>query len=197
MWRGFHTSSACTIIGCTVRANTSTGASSAGIITGTECLVSQCVVSNTGSTASTLTGTTGMGINVGAGSTVERCTVQGCKGDGIRVTSSCLVIGNTCDRNGDLTGDGAGIHTTSSENRIEGNSVTGNDRGIEVGGSGSLIIKNTTASNTIDYVFAANNRYGPIINITAAGTAAVNVNSASATVATVLASTDPWANFNY
>jgi parallel beta-helix repeat protein len=134
-----------------------------------------------------------MGITVGGASTVERCTVQGCKGDGIRAASSCFISGNTCDRNGDSTGDGAGIHTTGFENRIEGNSVTGNDRGIEVTGTRSLVIKNSAATNTTDYVIAASNRYGPIVNITAAGAAAVSGNSAADTSET----THPWANFSY
>ena len=92
-----------------------------------------------------------------------------------------------------LAGDGAGIHSTGNENRIEGNSVTGNDRGIDVDSTGSLSIKNSAATNTIDYVIAASNRYGAIINITAAGAAAVSGNNAVSTVA----STDPWANFSF
>ena len=134
-----------------------------------------------------------MGVNVGGSSTVERCTVQGSRGDGIRAISSCLILNNTCDRNVDASGDGAGIHTTSTENRIEGNTVTGNDRGIEVASTGSLIIKNTAATNTTDYEIAIGNRYGAIINITAGGAAAVSGNTAAST----LTSTDPWANFSY
>jgi parallel beta-helix repeat protein len=191
---GIQVSNACTVIGCTLRDNTSSAATSAGISTGTECLVSRCVVSNTNSTAAAFTASTGMGINVNStGScTIEHCTVQGSRGDGIRVSAACFVFDNTSDRNG-LAGDGAGVHSTSSENRIERNSVTGNDRGIDVDSSGSLIIKNSAATNTIDYEIAASNRYGAIINITAAGAAAVSGNSAAST----LTSTDPWANFSY
>ncbi len=135
-----------------------------------------------------------MGINViGSGSTVQYCTVQGCTGDGIRVPGDCLILSNNCEGNGASTGDGAGIHATSSGSRIEGNNVTLNDRGIEVSSTGSLIIKNSAATNTIDYVIAASNRYGPIINITAAGAIAVSGNSAIST----LTSTDPWANYSY
>jgi hypothetical protein len=104
------------------------------------------------------------------------------------------VLANTCDRNGlGSGGNGAGIHSTNSENRIEANSVTGNDRGIDVDSTGSLIIKNSAATNTTDYVIAASNRYGAIVNITAGGAAAVNGNVAAST----LTSTDPWANFSY
>jgi parallel beta-helix repeat protein len=197
---GISTSSAATIIGCTIRGagtDSSDATISAGITVGTESLVSQCVVSNINSTAATLTTTTGMGITIGAGSTVERCTVQGSRGDGIRATSSCLIRDNVSDRSGSGTGDGAGIHTTSNENRIEGNSVTGNDRGIDVDLAGNLIIRNTAATNTTAYDIVANNRFGPIINISAAGTAAQTVTDASANVASSLGSTDPWANFLY
>ena len=52
---------------------------------------------------------------------------------------------------------------------------------------------NSASGNTINYDIVINNRYGPIINITASGTAAVSGSSAVSTVAT----TDPWANFAY
>jgi parallel beta-helix repeat protein len=185
--------SGCTITGCTARGNTSTSVTSTGINAGTECHVSRCIASNTASTAGTLTFSTGTGISANSGSTVEYCTVQGSTGDGIRTAGQCLIVGNTCDGNGTGGGDGAGIHTTSFENRIEGNNVTNNDRGIDVDSTGNLIIKNSAATNAIDYVIAASNRYGPIINITAAGAAAVSGNTAASTVA----SADPWANFSY
>ncbi len=76
-----------------------------------------------------------------------------------------------------------------NDNRIEGNNVTTNDRGIHVSASGNLVLRNSATSNTTNYVISANNGYGPIVNITASGTAAVTGNSAT--------STDPWANFAY
>ena len=82
---------------------------------------------------------------------------------------------------------------TSTDNRIEGNNVTGNDRGIAVDLSGNLIIRNSASGNSVAYDIAAGNRYGPIIDISATGTAAVSGSSAASTVAT----TDPWANFTY
>lgn len=191
---GIATSSAAVITGCVVRASTNAGASSAGITTGTESLVSQCVVSNIDSSATTLTATTGMGISAASSCTLERNTVQGCRGDGIRATSRCVIRDNTSDANGSGTGDGAGIHVTSSANRIEGNNVTNNDRGIEVTSSRSLVIRNSAGSNGIDYVIAASNRYGPVVNITASGSAAVGGNIAAVST---LTSTDPWANFSY
>jgi parallel beta-helix repeat protein len=101
-------------------------------------------------------------------------------------------VANICSSNGNF-GDGAGIHATGSDNRIEGNKCTRADRGIDVDGTGSIIIKNTCSGNTTNYSIVANNRYGPIINITAGGTAAVSGNSAADTSGT----THPWANFAY
>jgi parallel beta-helix repeat protein len=83
-------------------------------------------------------------------------------GDGIRVRDGCKVIDNTCRYNGFLAGDGAGIHATSSGNRIEGNHVTDNDRGIDVDGADNLIVKNSAAGNTSEYDIVANNKVGTI-----------------------------------
>lgn len=190
---GISTTNACTLLGCTVHLHLSSASISAGISTTNFCHIAQCVVGSTGSTAGALTSTTGMGIATGASCTIERCTVQGSKGDGIRVTSSCLLLDNHCDSNGATTGDGAGIHTVSSDNRIEGNTVTFNDRGIDVDSIGSLIVRNSASANTTDYDIVASNRYGPIVNIPGAGTAAVTGNTAPST----LTSTDPWANYSY
>ena len=88
-----------------------------------------------------------------------------------------MIRGNTCSNNG-LGGDGAGIHAISFDNRIEGNNCTTADRGIDVDGGGNIIIRNTCASNTINWVIAAGNAYGPIV-ATPAG-AAVNGNTAVA-----------------
>ncbi len=187
---------ACTIIGCSVFLNSSSLDPSAGISTTNFCHISDCVVASTGSTAGTLTSSTGIGIKTGGSCTIERCTVEGNKGDGIRVTNSCVVLDNHSDSNGanvPSPGDGAGIHTVSSNNRIEGNTVTFNDRGIDVDTISSLIVRNRASGNTTDYDIAASNRYGPIINIIAAGTAAVSGSSAAST----LTSTDPLANYSY
>jgi parallel beta-helix repeat protein len=194
---GINTGIGATIVGCSVRGaaplDSTIAIMSGGIFADNDSLISQCVVSDIASNATTLTASTGIGINASSNCTIERNTVQGCRGDGIRAIASCLILANTCDGNGLGTGDGAGIHTTSDENRIEGNSVTANERGIDVDAAGNLIIKNSAATNATDYDIAASNRYGAIVNITAAGAAAVTGNSAAST----LTSTDPWANFSY
>ena len=132
---------------------------------------------------------------MGGSSTVERCTVQGSRGDGIRAPSSCLILGNTCDGNGSVSGDGAGIHTTGTQNRIEGNHVTNNDRGIDVDSTGSIIIKNTAIGNPTSFAIGSDNRFGPFINISSAANAPFTVTNASSSVSSAIGSTDPWANF--
>jgi len=124
---------------------------------------------------------------------VTGCTSSVNTGDGIQVGNDCRVTDNSCDSNGNGSGDGAGIHATGSGNRIEGNIVTDADRGIDVDVGGNIIIRNTCTSNTINWVIAANNYYGPIINRTGVVTAAVNGSVAASTLAT----TDPNANFSY
>jgi len=108
------------------------------------------------------------------------------------VTSGCVVLANTCSFNGN-GGDGAGIHATGSDNRIEGNNCTVADRGIDVDVAGNIIIKNTCAGNTINWVIAANNVVGPILDRRAPASAAISGNSAPSS----LGSTDPNANFTY
>jgi len=108
------------------------------------------------------------------------------------VTSGCVVLANTCSFNGN-GGDGAGIHATGSDNRIEGNNCTGADRGIDVDVAGNIIIKNTCSGNTINWTIVANNVVGPILDRTAPASAAISGNSAPDSTG----STHPNANFTY
>ena len=123
------------------------------------------------------------------------------KGDGIRALNDCSIVANVSSHNGSFSGgggDGAGVHVTDRSNRIEGNNVTTNTRGIEVSAAGNLIIKNSArssgTSNAGNYVIAADNRYGPIVDINATGSVAV---SGKGPFTSTLTSTDPWANFSY
>ena len=164
----------------------------------------------------TVNNNNGAGIEVGAGSEVagcvvrfssslgivadDDCTISGCTVSenglsGIRVDADCHVFDNTCNDNG-LTGtSAAGIQTTAANNRVEGNVCSNNQMGFEAltGSTGNLFIRNSASSNAVvNYSFVANNRYGVIVDITAA-TAAVNGNTATSTMTT----TDPHANFRY
>jgi parallel beta-helix repeat protein len=105
--------------------------------------------------------------------------------DGIYASSGNRIIENDCGGNG-FGGDGAGIHTVSLRNVIEGNTVLSNDRGIDVDSTRSFIARNTAGMNTTDYAIAGNNAYGPIVNIAGAGDISSDPNAAH-----------PWANFEY
>jgi parallel beta-helix repeat protein len=121
------------------------------------------------------------GIGTSVSCTVNRCTVYNNTGNGIRVSSDSAVVGNTCDSNGARGGDSAGIFATGSDNRIDGNNVTDNDRGIDVDGSGNIIIRNTASGNTTaNYDIAGSNKDAQIL-----------------TPGSGFISTDPWANFSF
>jgi parallel beta-helix repeat protein len=176
-----------------------------GIYAGAGCRITNCAASRcqhfgiTGGDGSTVRHCTaylnGLGIAMGAGSIVEECTATGNYSDGILAGGNCRVIGNTCSNNG-LQGGGnyGGIEVIGTGNLIENNTVLAQIRGILVdNGTNNLIIKNTARGNTTNYVIAKDNRYGPIIDATATGAAAVSGNSAPDTTG----STHPWANFSY
>ncbi|MCG3125292.1 MAG: hypothetical protein CHACPFDD_00110 [Phycisphaerae bacterium] len=166
-----------TILECVANANTQTG-----ILAGDSTVVANCEAAFNAVD----------GIRVATGSTVRHCTVRGSVGDGIEAGTSCTIAENHTDLSGN-GGSGAGVHITGTGCRVEGNTCLAADRGVDVDSTGNLIIRNTARSNTTNYDIVAGNRYGPIIDITAGGTAAVTGNSAASTMST----TDPWANFAY
>ena len=75
---------------------------------------------------------------------------------------------------------GAGIHVTGEDNRIDGNTVTDNDIGLQVDSYGNLIIRNSASGNVTNYSLAANNKDAQIL---APGSSFV--------------ATNPWANFTF
>ena len=190
---GIVVGSGSTVQNCVAQGNTSAATSSAGISIGSGSLALACVAGFNTSTAGTLTSSTGQGIVVNAGSTVRDCVARANAGDGIRVSSDCLVEGNTADSNGNGTGaDGAGIHVTSADCRIEGNNLTDNDRGLDVDLSQNLIVRNSASGNGDNYVIVAGNAVGAIVVTGASGGI-----SGSGPLASSLGTTDPWANFSY
>jgi parallel beta-helix repeat protein len=123
-------------------------------------------------------------------STVRGCTAYNNNFAGIVSHGQSYLIDNLCTGNGSASAI-PGILADGSGNRIESNAVRDNGLGIKVTSSGNLVLRNSASNNGTNYVISASNRYGPIVDLTATGTAAVNGNSASSTVST----TDPWANF--
>ena len=176
---GIVASSGCTITNCSVTDNTGNGISTGGF-----CTVTSCTANSNSS----------IGISVGNGCSVIDCTSVSNTQDGIFCVSSCVIRGNNCVTNGN-TGTGSGINATTSDNRIEGNTCTGADRGISVGvlGSGNIIIRNPCSGNTIDWEISANNVVGPILDRRAPASAAISGFSAPDSTG----STHPNANFTY
>jgi parallel beta-helix repeat protein len=172
-----------------------------GIFTGPGCTITNCVArSNTFSGIDASDGSTiadcsarfngDLGIGAGFGSAITNCSASDNGGDGIYATIGCTVRGNACDGNGFGVGDGAGIHVLDPDNRVEGNSCTNNDRGIDVDSAGNFITRNTCSGNTTNWDVVAGN-VCLVVSATASG--AILGNSGGVAPG----STDPNANFTY
>lgn len=184
------------VSGCTVTATTGIG-----IFVDLECLVSDSVASSNledgiscGSGSSVrsciASGNGGDGIIVASASSVVACTTFANVGDGIQISGDCLVLQCIADSNGSGVGNSAGIHATSTDNRIEGNNCTDNDRGIDVDSTGSIIVRNTCSGNTVNWDVASGN-VCLVVSATAAPAVLGNAGG------TAPGSTDPNANFTY
>ena len=130
-----------------ITSSTAEGNGVVGISVGASSTVSNCHAS----------GNTGDGIVASDGSAVTGCTVSANAGDGIEVDNRCRLDGNTCEGNGTGRVGGAGIHATARSNRIDGNTATRNDRGIDVDAGGNLVVRNDTSLNTTNYDIVAGN----------------------------------------
>ncbi|MBS0195635.1 MAG: right-handed parallel beta-helix repeat-containing protein [Planctomycetes bacterium] len=135
----------------------------------------------------------GIGIAADGGVLVVNCSASSNLRDGIFCTAFCTIRGNDCTFNGTDVSEGAGIHATQSDNRIEGNNCTNADRGVDVDAGGNIIIGNTCSGNTNNWDIAPGNSVGPIVT---AGTNALTITGNGASPST-LGSTDPFTNFNY
>jgi parallel beta-helix repeat protein len=166
------------VSGCTATDN-----GTAGIGANEGCTISQCTATGNETGISTSGGATlvgctasrntSYGIFHGGNGTVSGCTVAWNGAHGIASGSNNQILANNCSNNGLGDGDGAGIFVSSlsSGNRIEGNSVQDNDRGIEVDSAGNLIAKNSARNNSGgNYMIVANNAVGETLNFSAGGT---------------------------
>ena len=199
---GIHTGSGCTLKGCAARNNGTTEMTlCGGIYAGSGSELSQCAATdNTGfgiltGFGCTLSGCTALdnakhGINVNDGSTVSDCTTRNNAGSGIYTGSNCHIAGCLCHWNGYPASDGAGIYVAGNGNRIEGNAVSLNDRGIHVPYAGNFIVRNTANGNTTNWVIVSGN---VCLVVQAATAGAISGNSGG----TAPGSTDPNANFTY
>jgi parallel beta-helix repeat protein len=173
--RGISVSAGGAVINCVARGNTSTGIIAFG----------NGLIKNSSSTDNA-----GGGINGQTGSTIIDCVASDNTGDGIFVFSNSHVRGNTASNN---TSDGISS-SSGSGSRFEGNTLNSNGRGINIAGSGNIIVRNSARGNTtVNWLIAANNVVGPIVNRTAPGSSAISGDSAPDSTGT----SNPNANFTY
>jgi len=98
------------------------------------------------------------GIHASYNCTIRDCTVYRNTGDGIEAFTKNLVTGNNCSDNGYNAGSGAGIHVTADDNRLEGNTVIDNDRGLEIDAANNYIADNTVSGNYDNYDIVPSNQ---------------------------------------
>lgn len=103
----------------------------------------------------------GGGIFAGKGSTIRECTVQRNLNDGITVSDECMVLRNHATGNSNFR-TASGIHATGTDNVIQENNTTSNDRGIAIDVEGNFIVKNTASSNSINFALNGEQSIGPI-----------------------------------
>ena len=156
---GFSVADGVSVNGCSARSN-----GNFGIDAGQACMLTANIAYNnngtgiqagdsstvTGNNSSYNNGVRACGISVGEGCRLTNNTVCYNNADGIYFADSCTVIGNTCDHNGH-EGVGAGLRGNGYRIRIEANSVSNNDKGIDLYGAPNLIVKNTAGGNTEEY----------------------------------------------
>jgi hypothetical protein len=130
---------------------------------------------------------------VGGFASIIDCTARSNYLDGIQVSFSCTVRGNTSAANGINTTTGANIHATGSDNRIEENNCLSADIGIKADVGGNFIVRNSGSGSATEWDLAANNVVGPILDRRSPSSAAVSGFSYVGS----LGSTDPNANFSY
>lgn len=125
-------------------------------------------------------------------SVVTNCVSSNNTSHGIVGQDRCTITFNTCVRNGLSAAVASGILIEGDTGRIEGNTCTENDYGIEITGTRNLVVRSTCSGNFLaNWNIAANNVVGPILNRTAPASAAILGDVAPSS----LGSTD--ANANY
>jgi len=142
----------------------------------------------------TVSGNGGNGIYVQGYSVVSGCWIKYNEGNGIWLAGPHSAIwGNVClgNNTGNNT-NAAGIYVFGSNNRIEGNHITGSATSgngiliydsVDFGSVNNIVIKNSVEGNgTNNYYFGTNQIVGPIICNTATG---------------IITNSNPWANFSF
>ncbi len=183
-----------TVRACVAINNTGSLNLSYGFDLGSGSSAFECVSSDQRSTFTPAGEYTAVGFRVNRGVLIKDCTANENRGAGIIAGSSdgSIITGNICRNNG-LSGTGSGIALLNGSdfNRIEGNHVTGNDKGILINASSTqnIVARNTVGANTtLNWDISAGNFVAPVVS--AAPTAAFTGNTGGG----ALGSVDPNAN---
>lgn len=126
------------------------------------------------------------------GGTIRDCSARYNGVHGFAVGSGFTLLNNNAYQNA-RTSAGAGIYVSGSDNRIEGNNCVGATYGVKVDGAGNFIIRNSCSSLGTDWVFVANNVYGPIRDRRTPASPAINGFDAPGSLGTA----EPNVNFSY
>jgi parallel beta-helix repeat protein len=176
---GFYLSDSCTVKDCTAYLNSEDGCD-----TGNDCTVIGCTAAFNGLT----------GFSLQSECTINNCTASANNDFGIVVVYSCQVKDNTTASNSRYGGfsGGAGISTSQSGNRIEGNVSNSDSIGMSIFGTENFIIHNTVrAAGMYNYNIVSGNMVGAVVNALASGMIQ------GATGGSGLGTADPYANFSF
>ncbi len=173
---GIQAGSGAIVESCTVRGN-----GQSGIVTGNSSVIRGCTARDNASVGilanfgSVIAGNSSYsndshGIEAVTGDCViVNNNVHANVGNGIIVDSDCLVRDNNCSVNGFTSGNGAGILVTGSDNRIESNNVTDNDRGIDVNATVNFIVRNSASGNGVNFDIVNGNAVGQRFDFSGGG----------------------------
>jgi hypothetical protein len=176
---GFNVSNGSNVTGCTATANGYNG-----FYGGYASLFRDCTAADNGTN----------GFYMQEAATVSRCLARRNGLHGITLGIGCTLVESSASYNGVDGSNGAGIHVSGSDNRIEFNTSNGNDIGVWINGSDNLIFRNSCAANTTNWDIDAGNVYGPVIDRTGAAGGSFTGNvSVSDTITTA----HPLANFSH
>jgi hypothetical protein len=181
-----------TLINCNASQNFSLVPFSGGIQVNGGSVVTGCAA-NENWTADVNGQLNGFGFHVSQ-SILRSCTARRNDAVGIYLGSECDIRESLCSNNGTTENALAdGIYAADGRNRIEGNHLSTNrGAGIKVNGIRNLVVGNTASGNySTNYTIVAGNRFGPVVDLTAAGVDTVAGNSAAGNTT----SSDPTANF--
>jgi hypothetical protein len=105
----------------------------------------------------------GVGIRVANRSTISGCTVNDNLFDGIQFISDCLISNNHSVNNGTNTNGGDGIHSFGGDNRIDSNTAQLNKgAGIRATNPSDIVIRNSSQSQSPNYVLSGSQYMGPV-----------------------------------